>query len=88
MIISDGECYDIIVNNHNTYFKCSEIAEEIIAKRYEVELKYVIDCLKRLDDPYKDDRIHVRVRLLRILARLKEKGLIEKYNTRFWRIIK
>ena len=88
MILNEDRCLEMIRTNHNTYFKCREIAEEIIAEQYEVKLKYVLDCLKRLDDPYKEDRIFVRARLLHVLKRLKEKGLIEKYNARFWRIIR
>lgn len=87
-MISEEECYEMILKNHNAYFKCKELAEEIIAKQYEVNLKYVIDCLKRLDDPYSEDRIYIRARLLRVLKGLREKGLIEKYNAKFWRIVK
>jgi len=87
-MISVNECFELIVENHNTYFKAKSVVEEIIAKQYEVELKYVLDCLKRLDDPYREDRKHIRARLLRVLCKLKELGKIEKYNKKFWRIVK
>jgi hypothetical protein len=86
--IDEESCYKLIVSHHKTFFNARQLAEEIIADQYDVKLKYVIDCLKRLNDPYQEDRDYLRPRLLHVLKRLKEKGLIEKYNYKFWRIVK
>lgn len=86
--VDEEFCWDIIKSNHQTYFKAKSLAEEIIAKRYETTVKYVVDCLKRLDDPFEDDRKQLKCRLIHILKRLNERGLIEKYNSKFWRIKK
>ena len=78
---------EIIDTNYNRFFKCAGVVNYIIAQENEVSFGYLMNCRKRLNDPFEKYRRGLTVRVARVLSSLKNEGYIEKYGRYVWRIV-
>lgn len=78
----------LIETNYNRYFKCADVVDDVIAHQNGVSVKYLMDCRKCHHDPYDKFRRGMTVRVAKVLAKLRDSGVIERYNSRSWRIVK
>ena len=78
---------DIIETHYNRFFKCGGIVNYIIAQENEVSFSYLMDCRKRVNDPFDKYRRGLAIRVARVLGSLKNEGYIEKYSSSLWRIV-
>lgn len=79
----------LIKANHQKYFRCKQLADDVLALQYDVPLKYIMDCKRRYasGDPYAKDRTKLIHQIIHILHDLEKEDKIEKYNQKFWRIL-
>lgn len=78
---------NIIETNYNRYFKCGDVVNYVIASNHDVSFGHLIDCRKRVIDPYDKYRAGLTIKVARILYILKDAGFIEKYGRSVWRIV-
>lgn len=78
---------EIIETKYNRFFKCADVVNYIIAEQNGVSFKYLMDCRKRIEDPFDQFRRGLTVKVARQLAKLRDNGFIEKYSSQVWRIV-
>lgn len=79
---------NIIDTNYNRFFKCADIVNDVIAVEHNVTIRDLMDCRKRVEDPFAKYRRGLSVQIARVLVKLRDAGYIEKYGRYVWRIVK
>lgn len=78
-------CLKIINENYNTYFKCKEIVDEIIALKYDTTVSYIVHSKRSIEYQFEKPQKEFTPKVRNILKNLEKEGLIIKYNSRFWK---